>query len=268
MPKAIGIDLGTTNSVACYFDGTTSRVLLNASHEELTPSVVGVQSFEDEEAELLVGRPALSQAKLSPEDTISSIKRLIGRPFANEDVQRWKDKVAYRVTESKEPVAGLATVVMGGKEYLPQEISAMILKEIKRYSEVALGDQVTHAIITVPAYFGEPERAATRDAGKLAGLVVKTLLPEPTAAAIAFGAQGKTEEGTFVLVFDLGGGTFDISIISIVAADYNVMEISGDHFLGGDDFDMEIVNLILQERQTEVGCGPNLRPSFSYHRQG
>ena len=247
MAKAIGFDLGTTNSVACYYDGTTARVLLNASNEELTPSVVGIQQFEGEEAEFLIGRPALSQARLSPEDTIFSIKRLIGRTYQHEDVQRWKTKVAYHITESKEPVAGLATVVMGGKDYLPQEVSAMILKEIKRYSELVLGEPVTHAIITVPAYFGEPERAATREAGKLAGLVVKTLLPEPTAAAIAFGAQAKTDQGTFVLVFDLGGGTFDISIISIVGKDFNVMDISGDHFLGGDDFDMEIVNLIVRD---------------------
>src|SRR4051794_30672904 len=142
---------------------------------------------------------------------------------------------------------------MGGKDYLPQEVSALLLKEIKRYSELTLSEEVTHAVITVPAYFGEPERAATREAGKLAGLVVKTLLPEPTAAAIAFGAKAATDQGTFVLVFDLGGGTFDISIISIVGQDFNVMEVTGDHFLGGDDFDMEIVNLILQDVKHKHG---------------
>ncbi len=247
MGKAIGIDLGTTNSVAAVSDGQTQRVLLNTQHEELTPSVVSCESFEEEgEKEFFVGRTAVAQAKLNPKDTIYSIKRLMGRPLSNEHIQQWKDKVPFEIEESSEPVAGLATVVMGGESYLPEDISAMVLKEIKRYSETALGTDVTHAVVTVPAYFGEPERAATREAGKKAGLVVKTLLPEPTAAAIAFGTEARSEEGSFVLVFDLGGGTFDISILSIVGDDYNVMEVHGDHFLGGDDFDELLVEMILQ----------------------
>ncbi|HEV2963082.1 MAG TPA: Hsp70 family protein, partial [Candidatus Angelobacter sp.] len=247
MSKAIGIDLGTTNSVACYFDGHAPRVLLNANHEELTPSVVGLQQFDpDEEAEILVGRPAVSQAKLYPADTIFSIKRLMGRKYGSEDVQRWREKVAYKVVEAQSPSAGLAAVVLGEKQYLPEDISALILREVRSYSRTSLSDDITHAVITVPAYFGEPERAATREAGKKAGLVVKTLLPEPTAAAIAFGLQTPSKDGSIVLVFDLGGGTFDISIISMVGTDYNVMEIHGDHFLGGDDFDMEIVAMILE----------------------
>lgn len=246
MAKAIGIDLGTTNSVAAVFDGSTPKVLLNTQNEKLTPSVVSAESFEGEdEMEIFVGRTAASQAKLYPKDTIFSIKRLMGRPFSNEKVQQWREKVSFEIQESSEPVAGLATVMMGGQAYLPEDVSALILKEVKSYSETALGTEVTHAVVTVPAYFKEPERAATREAGKKAGLIVKTLLPEPTAAAIAFGTETHSE-GSFVLVFDLGGGTFDISILSMVGDDYNVMAVHGDHFLGGDDFDELLVELILE----------------------
>ena len=247
MGKAIGIDLGTTNSVACYFDGHQTRVLLNSHHEELTPSVVGYESFDEGDGELRVGRDAVNQARLYPQDTIFSVKRLMGRRFADERVQRWRQKVSYPILETTEPDKGLAAVMMGRKQYLPEEVSALLLREIKRYSEAALGAEVSHAVITVPAYFGEPERAATRAAGLRAGLVVKSLLPEPTAAAIAFGhvPQGG-DDGQVLLVYDLGGGTFDISIISLVESDYNVMRIGGDQFLGGDDFDAEIVAMILR----------------------
>lgn len=258
MAKAIGIDLGTTNSVACYFDGREVKVLLNTYHEELTPSVVAFQRLDEEEdGEIVVGQPAVSQAKLYPRDTIYSIKRLMGRRFANEKVQEWRSKVTYDVVEATEPVKGMAAVTMGGKTYMPEDISAMILKHIKSYAEKALGDQITHAVITVPAYFGEPERAATRDAGLKAGLVVKTLLAEPTAACLAFGAQLAATDG-FILVYDLGGGTFDLSVLSMVGLregtpNYNVMAIGGDHFLGGDDFDLVILDMLVEHVREKHG---------------
>lgn len=253
MGKAIGIDLGTTNSVACYFDGVRTLVLVNSQNEELTPSVVMSEPFAEEEpTNILVGRPAVNQARLSPEDAISSIKRLMGRPYSHEKVQQLKDTVAYRVVESTDPVRGQAAVMMGGKQYLPEDISAMVLTEIKKYSGHALGKEVTHAVITVPAYFGQPQIAATRNAGLKAGLVVKTVLPEPTAAALAFGAEIRLQ-GNRVLVFDLGGGTFDISIISVVDDNYQIIREYGDEFLGGDDLDNEIVKMILKHVQEKYG---------------
>ena len=257
MHRAIGIDLGTTNSVACIFDGGSPRILLNPHHEELTPSVVLLEKLDDDDpGTVLVGRPAVNQAKLFPDDTIFSIKRLMGRPFSHENVQKMKERANYRIVESAEPVSGLAAVMLGGECRLPEDISAEVLREIKKYSELALGGEVTHAVITLPAYFGEPERAATREAGRKAGFVVKCLLPEPTAAALAFGAKAQTDKGNFILVFDLGGGTFDISIISVVGQDYNVIEVAGDHFLGGDDFDGKIVDMILRPRAGKVRRGP------------
>src|SRR5262249_46828182 len=161
------------------------------------------------------------------------------QPFNHPNVQRWREKVGYQIVEASDPARGMAAVLMGGKPHMPEEVSAMILAEIKRYSELALGAPVTHAVVTVPAYFGEAPKAATLEAGKRAGLIVKRLLPEPTAAAIAFGQEPREGEGKVILVFDLGGGTFDISIISLVDQDYHVMETHGDRFLGGDDFDSE-----------------------------
>ncbi|HEV2963277.1 MAG TPA: Hsp70 family protein [Candidatus Angelobacter sp.] len=252
MGKAIGIDLGTTNSVACFFDGAQQRVLLNTQNEELTPSVVMCLPLDDQ-GEVLVGRSAVSQAKLSPEDAIFSIKRLMGRPYNHEKVQHLKERVAYKVVESTESVKGSVAVIMGGRQYLPEDISALILKDIKQYSEQVLNGKITHAVITVPAYFSDPQIAATRQAGLKAGLIVKTVLPEPTAAALAFGAKQRLG-GNRVLVFDLGGGTFDISIISIVEENYNVLEVYGDEFLGGDDFDNEIVKIILKYVQSTYGA--------------
>ncbi len=254
MGKAIGIDLGTTNSVACYSDGKSHRVLLNPHNEDLTPSVVCCEKFDEEdEGQIIVGRAAVNQAKMFPKDTVYSAKRIIGRAFKDESVQRMKQTCNYEIVESTEPVKGLAAVVMGGKTYLPSDISAMVLQEIKRYSSTSLSSEVTHAVVTVPAYFRENEKAATREAGQKSGLVVKTLLPEPTAAALAYGIEADTSEGRFVLVFDLGGGTFDISILSVVDQNYNVLEVHGDHFLGGDDFDEKIVEMILQHVKKEFG---------------
>jgi molecular chaperone DnaK len=256
MGKAIGIDLGTTNSVACFFDGREAKVLLNTYQEELTPSVVADHTLDDDDGadkSIAVGRAAVAQARLFPRDTIYSVKRLMGRRFNAEKVQEWKSRVTYQVVETQAPVKGLAAVEMGRQVYLPEDISKLILENIKSYAEKVLGEEVTHAVVTVPAYFGDLERAATREAGRKAGLVVKTLLPEPTAAAIAFGAAARVDE-RFVLVYDLGGGTFDISVLSIVQTEdgspsYNVIRVGGEHFLGGDDFDRVIVDMILAHVQ-------------------
>lgn len=253
MATAIGIDLGTTNSIACVMENGEARPILNAFHEELTPSVVQCERFdESEEGVIQVGRPAVNQAKLFPKDTIFSVKRIIGRRFKDENVKELCKRATYEIVELEEPVRGLAAVRMGGKTYLPDEISGMVLSDMAKYASTHIGSPVTHAVITVPAYFGEPEKAATREAGRKAGLVVKTLVPEPTAAALAYGVKAKSE-GSFVLVYDLGGGTFDISIISIVDQDYNVMEVHGDHFLGGDDFDQRIVDKVLEHVRDEHG---------------
>jgi molecular chaperone DnaK len=265
MGRQIGIDLGTTNSVACFCDGEP-RVLLNTFQEELTPSVVAFHRFDEtEEGEHAVGRSAVSQAKLFPKDTIFSIKRLMGRPFKKPEVQSWKSRVSYSIVEGEDS-GGRAAVMMGGKPYSPEEISALILKYVKSYAERVLGEEVTHAVITVPAYFGDPERAATHEAGRRAGLVVKMLLPEPTAAAIAFGTEAKAD-GRFVLVYDLGGGTFDISVLSIVQGkngvpNYNVITVGGDHFLGGDDFDEVIIKMILAHVQEKHGVDLSSDPQF------
>jgi molecular chaperone DnaK (HSP70) len=267
MGKAIGIDLGTTNSVAAYLDGDEPRILLNSYSEELTPSVVSLQRLdEQDQGDLVVGSSAVSQARAYPRDTIFSVKRLMGRPFHDDDVRRWKAKVSYEVIESQSPVQGMAAVVMGGKPYMPPDISAMILRNIKQAAEKILGDEVTHVVITVPAYFGEPERRATRDAGRLAGLVVKTLLPEPTAAALAFGTAVRLD-GRSVLVYDLGGGTFDISILSIVertdgTPSYNVLKTGGEHFLGGDDFDLVLVQMMLDDVRQKYDVDLSQDPQF------
>jgi molecular chaperone DnaK len=263
MARAIGIDLGTTNSAACVVEGGEPRILLNTYNEELTPSIVAFQRYEDDErGDTVVGTAAREQAKLFARDTIVSIKRLMGRPFSDANVQKQKERVSYEIVEAEEPNRGLAAVRMGGQVMLPQEVSGLILADIKRSAEVSLGEPVTHAVITVPAYFGEPERAATRDAGHKAGLVVKTLLAEPTAAALAFGTQVSCEEGKFVLVYDMGGGTFDISILSLVGNSFNVMEVSGDHFLGGDDFDDAIAAMIMDHMKAK--CGVDLGGDFAF----
>jgi molecular chaperone DnaK len=257
MGKAIGIDLGTTNSVACFCDASGPKILRNTWHEQLTPSVVAVhRSAPGEAPNVVVGRPAVNKAPVYPRDTVYSVKRLMGRAFQDEKVQQWSRRVAYEVTESIEPPRGLAWVRMGGVQYSPEQISGKILENIKNYASTALKDGVTHAVITVPAYFGDAERAATRDAGRVAGLVVKTLLPEPTAAAIAFGVEVPAD-GRFIVVYDLGGGTFDISVLSMVQKDgapsFNVWTVGGDHFLGGDDFDQVIVDMIIKHVREKHG---------------
>jgi molecular chaperone DnaK len=255
MGKHIGIDLGTTNSVACFYDGRETRIPLSLFQEEMTPSAVALDRLDEEDlGTIVVGRSAVSQAKLYPRDTIFSIKRLMGRPFKARDVQEWKARANYEIVEDER---GRAAVMLGGQRKTPEEISAEILKRIKSDAERELGEPVTHAVITVPAYFGETEQAATRDAGRAAGLVVKQLLPDPTAAAIAFGTEARPDR-RLILTYDLGGSTFDISIVLVAQGkegmpSFTVRAVDGNHFLGGDDFDLVIVRMILDHVKGKHG---------------
>ena len=262
--KAIGIDLGTTNSVAAYFNGMHVEVLANRDGTNLTPSVV---SFEDSQGsgEWLVGQPAINYAELAPEDTIFSIKRLMGLAFSNEKIQKLSAYLPYQIVQSSdEEQMGGIKVLINGKPYSPVEISAKILKEIKIYAERDLGEPISHAVITVPAYFDEYQRAATREAGHLAGFVVKMVISEPVAAAIAYGLTEGNEEGKQLLVFDLGGGTFDISLIEITDNIAHVIKHGGDNWLGGDDFDKEITRIIIKNVIETYGIDPSTDKTFMY----
>lgn len=262
--KAIGIDLGTTNSVAAWCEPgrRNVRVLSNGSGENLTPSVVSLKRprRSGEAAEILVGRAALNYGPSAPEDTILSIKRLMGRNYAEEQVREIVDKVNYRIVSGpgNDP---RAHVQLNGKVHTPAEISALILKKIKEDASRSLGEEVTHAVITVPAYFKEPQRAATREAGEQAGLIVKKIIDEPTAAAIAFGFQAESMGRHRILVFDLGGGTFDISLLQMVKNQegqdqFQCLQIEGDNWLGGDNFDRHIVERIVACVQQETHEDP------------
>jgi molecular chaperone DnaK len=258
--KAIGIDLGTTNSVAAYCEpgGRSPRVLSNSLGESLTPSVVSARRPRGggEETQILVGRAALNYGPSAPEDTILSIKRLMGRNYADPQIKAVADTFSYRIV----PGAGddpRVHVRLDGKDCTPAEISALILRKIKEDAGRALGEEATHAVITVPAYFTEAQRAATREAGERAGLAVKRIIDEPTAAAIAYGAQVATDERHRILVYDMGGGTLDISILQMVKDregrdQFQVLEIEGDNWLGGDNFDRRIAERIVAwvERET------------------
>jgi molecular chaperone DnaK (HSP70) len=262
--KAIGIDLGTTNSVAAYCEPGRHnlRVLSNGAGENLTPSVVSVKRPRrgGAEAEILVGRAALNYGHHAPEDTILSIKRLMGRNYAEPQVREIAGKVNYRVV----PGPGgdpRAHVRLNGSVHTPAEISALILRKIKEDAGRSLGEEVTHAVITVPAYFEEAQRAATREAGERAGLVVKKIIDEPTAAAIAFGFQAESDARHRILVYDLGGGTFDISLVQMVKDrdgrdQFQGLQIEGDNWLGGDNFDRCIVDKIIAWVTEETGEDP------------
>ena len=244
MAKIIGIDLGTTNSVAAVMIGGEPVVIPSAEGERLVPSVVAV----NKNGERLVGRVARNQAITNPENTIFSIKRFMGRKFDDPEVQRGIKLVPYQV--SKAPNGDLR-VMLGGKEYSPPEISAMILSKIKRDAEAYLGEPVTQAVITVPAYFNDAQRNATKDAGKIAGLEVLRIINEPTASSLAYGLDKKKNE--VIGVYDLGGGTFDISILDVGEGVFQVRSTSGDTFLGGDDFDQRIIDYIADEFKKEQG---------------
>jgi molecular chaperone DnaK len=244
MAKVIGIDLGTTNSCVAVMEGKTPKVIENAEGMRTTPSIV---AFTDE-GERLVGQPAKRQAVTNPERTIFAVKRLIGRRYDDPMVEKDKKLVPYKISRASN---GDAWVEIEGKTYSPSQISAFVLQKMKETAEAYLGTKVEQAVITVPAYFNDAQRQATKDAGKIAGLEVLRIINEPTAAALAYGLD-KSKTGT-IAVYDLGGGTFDISILEIGDGVFEVKSTNGDTFLGGEDFDMRLVNYLADEFQKEQG---------------
>ena len=248
MGKVIGIDLGTTNSCVAVMDGTTAKVIENAEGMRTTPSIV---AFTDD-GERLVGQPAKRQAVTNPERTFFAVKRLIGRRYDDPMVEKDKQLVPYKIVKASN---GDAWVEADGKTYSPSQVSAFILQKMKETAEAHLGQKVEQAVITVPAYFNDAQRQATKDAGKIAGLEVLRIINEPTAAALAYGLD-KTKTGT-IAVYDLGGGTFDVSVLEIGDGVFEVKSTNGDTFLGGEDFDMRLVGYLADEFQKEQGI--NLR---------
>ncbi len=251
MSKIIGIDLGTTNSAFAYMVAGKPEVITNAEGDRTTPSVVAVTKKGDR----LVGKVAQRQRVTNPKNTIYGIKRLIGRKFNDKEVQKDLDIMPYKIVEKG---AGVA-VEMDDKKYTPEQISAMVLSKIKADAEAFLGEKVTEAIITVPAYFDDSQRQATKDAGKIAGLEVKRIIPEPTAAALAYGLNKKDNEK--IAVFDLGGGTFDVSILELGDGVFEVKATNGDTHLGGEDFDNLIVNYLCDEFKNESGIDIKNEPA-------
>jgi molecular chaperone DnaK len=250
MAKIIGIDLGTTNSCVSIMEGNTTRVIENSEGARTTPSIVAYQ----EDGEVLVGASAKRQAVTNPKNTIYAVKRLIGRKFEEKEVQKDIDLMPYSITKADN---GDAWVEVRGKKLAPQQISAEILRKMKKTAEDYLGEPVTEAVITVPAYFNDSQRQATKDAGRIAGLDVKRIINEPTAAALAFGLDKHDKADRKIAVYDLGGGTFDISIIEIADVDgekqFEVLSTNGDTFLGGEDFDQRIIDYIISEFKKEQG---------------
>ena len=244
MAKAIGIDLGTTNSCVAIMEAGEPTVIPNSEGGRVTPSVVAVSKS----GERLVGTVAKRQSITNPDNTISSIKRFMGRKFREPSVQQDLKKVPYKLSEAAN---GDVRVGMGGKDYSPPEISAMILQKMKADAEAYLGEKVTEAVITVPAYFNDSQRQATKDAGTIAGLDVLRIINEPTAASLAYGLDKKGEET--IAVYDLGGGTFDISILEIGEGTFHVKSTNGDTHLGGDDFDQKIIDWLCDEYKREQG---------------
>jgi molecular chaperone DnaK len=238
MAKIIGIDLGTTNSVAAVMSGGEPVVIPSAEGERLVPSVVAVNKNN----ERLVGRVARNQAITNPQNTIFSIKRLMGGRFNDAEVERTKKRVPYTITEAEN---GDLRVELGERQYSPPEVSAMILSKIKADAEAYLGETITQAVITVPAYFNDAQRNATKDAGKIAGLEVLRIINEPTASSLAYGLDKKDNE--VIAVYDLGGGTFDISVLEVGDGVFQVRSTSGDTFLGGDDFDQRVMDYLIAE---------------------
>ena len=242
MGKIIGIDLGTTNSCVAVMEGDAPKVIENAEGDRTTPSVI---AFSDDQ--VLVGQPAKRQAVTNPENTLYAIKRLIGRTFEEDAVQKDIKLVPYKIIKADN---GDAWVEANGKKMSPPEVSARILQKLKKDAEAYLGEEVTEAVITVPAYFNDSQRQATKDAGKIAGLEVKRIINEPTAAALAFGMDKSAGDST-IAVYDLGGGTFDVSIIEIAEIDgeyqFEVLATNGDTFLGGEDFDMRLIDYLADE---------------------
>jgi molecular chaperone DnaK len=244
MAKVIGIDLGTTNSVVAVIEAGEPAVLDNSEGSRLTPSIVAITKG----GERLVGQVAKRQAVTNPENTIYSIKRLMGRKFEDPEVRRTLKSVPYKITRAAN---GDVRVAMGGREYSPPEVSAMILQKLKADAEAKLGEKITQAVITVPAYFNDTQRQATKDAGKIAGLEVLRIINEPTAASLAYGLDKKKDET--IAVYDLGGGTFDISILQLGEGVFEVKATNGDTHLGGDDFDQRIIDWLADEFRKEQG---------------
>ncbi|MBA4503390.1 molecular chaperone DnaK [Marinobacterium marinum] len=249
MGKIIGIDLGTTNSCVAILDGEKSKVIENAEGDRTTPSVIAYTN----DGETLVGQPAKRQAVTNPDNTLFAIKRLIGRRFDDKVVQKDIKMVPYKITAADN---GDAWVDVKGQKMAPPQVSAEILKKMKKTAEDYLGESVTEAVITVPAYFNDSQRQATKDAGRIAGLEVKRIINEPTAAALAYGMD-KSKGDKTIAVYDLGGGTFDISIIEIADVDgehqFEVLATNGDTFLGGEDFDLAVINYLADEFKKESG---------------
>ncbi|MEM7524162.1 MAG: molecular chaperone DnaK, partial [Pseudomonadota bacterium] len=244
MGKVIGIDLGTTNSCVAVLDGKDARVIENAEGVRTTPSMVGFAKDD----ERLVGQAAKRQAVTNPENTLFAVKRLIGRTFDDPMTQKDKDVVPYKIVKSK---SGDAWLEAQGEQYSPSQVSAMILQKMKETAESFLGDKVDQAVITVPAYFNDAQRQATKDAGKIAGLEVLRIINEPTAAALAYGLERK--DAGVIAVYDLGGGTFDVSILEIGDGVFEVKATNGDTFLGGEDFDQRIIDYLADEFKKEQG---------------
>ncbi len=244
MGKVIGIDLGTTNSCVAIMDGATPRVIENAEGSRTTPSIVAFT----EDGERLVGQPAKRQAVTNPENTLFAIKRLIGRSFTDPTVQKDAKMVPYKIAKADN---GDAWVEAHGQKYSPSQISAFILQKMKETAEAFLGEKVDQAVITVPAYFSDAQRQATKDAGKIAGLEVLRIINEPTAASLAYGLD--KQDGKVIAVYDLGGGTFDVSVLEIGDGVFEVKSTNGDTFLGGEDFDMRLVNYLADEFKKEHG---------------
>src|SRR5690348_12862254 len=249
MGRIIGIDLGTTNSCVAIMEGTQPKVIENSEGARTTPSIVAYQ----DDGEILVGAPAKRQAVTNAKNTIFAVKRLIGRKFTEKEVQKDIDLMPYKIVRADN---GDAWVEVRGKKIAPQQVSAEVLRKMKKTAEDYLGEEVTDAVITVPAYFNDSQRQATKDAGRIAGLEVKRIINEPTAAALAFGLD-KREGDRKIAVYDLGGGTFDISIIEIANVEgehqFEVLSTNGDTFLGGEDFDQRIIEYVVNEFRKEAG---------------
>jgi molecular chaperone DnaK len=250
MAKIIGIDLGTTNSCVSIMEGNTTRVIENSEGARTTPSIVAYQ----ENGEILVGASAKRQAVTNPRNTLYAVKRLIGRKFTEKEVQKDIDLMPYTIAAADN---GDAWVEVRGQKIAPQQVSAEILRKMKKTAEDYLGETITEAVITVPAYFNDAQRQATKDAGRIAGLDVKRIINEPTAAALAFGLDKNEKGDRKIAVYDLGGGTFDVSIIEIADVDgekqFEVLSTNGDTFLGGEDFDQRIIDFIIAEFKKEQG---------------
>jgi molecular chaperone DnaK len=259
MARVIGIDLGTTNSAVAVMEGGEPTIIPNAEGGRITPSMVAISKS----GERMVGQVAKRQAVTNPDNTIFSVKRLMGRKFDDPEVQRTVKMVPYKIVRASN---GDAHVQMGGRTYSPPEISAMILQKLKTDAEAYLGEKVTEAVITVPAYFNDSQRNATKDAGKIAGLDVLRIVNEPTAAALAYGLDKKNDE--LIAVYDLGGGTFDISILEIGDGTFQVKSTNGDTHLGGDDFDQVVINYLIDEFKKDQGIDlRNDRPALQRLRE-